>query len=140
MFALDNENKLRDLYLEGHPALRDRPMFVSVAPDHPAAAWMKVNDAVRDFDRIRGLVRDGFLVRTRADTDTVEARKNDPSRRDKALASGAQFVSTDYPEPRSAFSDYVVRFPGGIVARPNPINGVASVTDPEGPVAGNADR
>jgi hypothetical protein len=140
MFALDNEDRLRDLYLEGHPALRDRLMFVSVAPEHPAAAWMKVNDPVRDFDRIRALVRGGFLVRTRADADTVEARKNDPSRRDKALASGAQFVSTDYPEPRLTFSDYVVSFPGRVAARPNPINGDPSVADPEGPVERNAGR
>jgi len=122
MFALDNESSLRDLYLEGHPAARGRAMFVSVEPAHPAAAWMKVNDPVADFDRIVALVRAGFLVRTRADADTSEARRNDTSRRDKALASGAQFVSTDYPEPRREFSDYNVRLPGSVTARPNPIN------------------
>ncbi len=124
MFALDNEGSLRDLYLEGHPALQGRPLFVSVAPEHPAAAWMKMNDAITDFDRIVSLVRAGFLVRTRADTDTIESRRNDTTRRDKAFASGAQFVSTDFPEPRPEFSDYVVRFPGGSTHRPNPINGV----------------
>jgi hypothetical protein len=123
MFALDNEGKLRDGYLEGHPALKDRAMFVSVAASHPAAAWMKMNDAIKDFDEITALVRAGFLVRTRADTDTIDARRNDPTRRDKALASGAQFVSTDYPEPRRAFSDYVVHLPGSVTARPNPVNG-----------------
>jgi hypothetical protein len=123
MFALDNEGSLRDLYLERHRALRGRIMFASVAPTDPAAAWMKMNDAIKDFDRIVELVRSGFLVRTRADANTVEARKNDPTCRDKALASGAQFVSTDYPEPRPEFSGYRVRFPGGVVARPNPISG-----------------
>jgi Phosphoinositide phospholipase C, Ca2+-dependent len=123
LFALDNEGALRDLYLADHPALRGRAMFVSVDPEHPAAAWMKRNDPVREFDEIQALVKAGFLVRTRADADTVEARKDDQARRDKALASGAQFISTDFPEPRPDLSPYQVRLPGGIVARSNPISG-----------------
>jgi Phosphoinositide phospholipase C, Ca2+-dependent len=136
LFALDNEGSLRDLYLEGHAALRGRMMFVSVAPAHPAAAWMKVNDSVKDFDRIVELVRSGFLVRTRADADTVESRKDDPTRREKALTSGAQFVSTDYPEARPEFSSYRVRLPGGVAARANPVSGAAKVADSdrEGPL------
>ena len=126
LFALDNEGSLRDLYLEGHPALRDRVIFASVAPGHPAAAWFKLNDPVKDFDRIQRLVREGFLVRTRADADTRQSRTGDVSQRDKALASGAQFISTDYPEPDRRFSDYCVRLPGGIVARPNPVSGEAA--------------
>ncbi|WP_435005080.1 phosphatidylinositol-specific phospholipase C1-like protein [Tundrisphaera lichenicola] len=120
-FALDDEGALRDRYLDGHPALQGRVLFVSVEPDHPAAAWMKVNDPVRDFDRIQRLVQQGFLVRTRADADTQESRKNDPSRREKALASGAQFVSTDFPEPRLELSPYQVRLPARAAARPNPV-------------------
>ena len=89
----------------------------------PAAAWFKINDPVRDFERIRSLVRQGFLVRTRADADTIEARANDPTRREKALASGAQFVSTDFAESRPELSPYRVRLPGEVVARPNPISG-----------------
>lgn len=123
LFALDVGPETRDLYLEGHPALADRAMFVSVPPDHPAAAWMIVNDPIRDFDAIRNLVRAGYLVRTRADADTVEARRNDSTRRDKALGSGAQFISTDFPEPRPEFSSYHVRLPGRVVARPNPVVG-----------------
>jgi hypothetical protein len=123
MFGLDNENAVRDRYLKGHPALQDRAMFTTVAPSNPAAAWFKVNDPIEDFDRIQQLVRDGYLVRTRADADTAHARSNDSKQRDKALASGAQFVSTDYPEPDRRFTDYSVRLPGGVVARPNPISG-----------------
>jgi len=100
---------------------------VSVPPSHPAAAWMKDNDAVEDFDRIQRLVKAGFLVRTRADADTVEARTNDTRRRAKALASGAQFISTDYPEANPAFSPYAVRFDEGIVVRINPVNGDPSL-------------
>ena len=123
LFALDNEGDLCDLYLAGHPALRGRVLFVSVAEDHPAAAWMKLNDPVQDFEQIQKLVKAGFLVRTRADADTAEARTNDATRRDKALASGAQFISTDFPEPRPALSSYRTRLPGEVIARPNPISG-----------------
>ena len=123
LFALDNEGAVRDQYVEGHPALKDRVMFVTVAPEHPAAAWFKVNDPIKDFDKIQHLVKDGFLVRTRADADTRQARSGDVTQREKALTSGAQFISTDYHEPDRRFSDYSVRFPGGQVARSNPVSG-----------------
>ena len=123
LFAMDNSGKVRDLYLAGHPALQGRLLFVDVEETHPAAAWMKINDPVADFDRIQRLVKAGFIVRTRADAETAQARANDPTQRDRAFASGAQFISTDYPEPNPAFSSYQVRFENGIVARANPVNG-----------------
>lgn len=125
MFAMDNGGEVRDLYLDGHKALRGRLLFVSVDESHPAAAFMKINDAIRDFDKIQDAVKKGFLVRTRADSGTEESRHNDTTKREKAFASGAQFVSTDYPEPDSRFSDYRVRFAGGVNARANPVNGNA---------------
>jgi hypothetical protein len=131
LFALDNEDDVRDLYLEGHPALKERLLFVSVPESHVAAAWLKINDSINDFDRIRRLVGAGFLVRTRADADTREARSNDPTRRDKALASGAQFVSTDYPVPDSRLTTYCVQFPGRVVARSNPVCGNRAWDDKE---------
>ncbi len=123
LFGLDVDGPTRDLYLADHPALAGRTMFVPVAADHPAAAWMIVNDPVKDFAAIQTLVRAGFLVRTRADAETLQARQNDPTQRDQALASGAQFISTDFPEPRLEFSTYQVRLPDGVVARPNPLIG-----------------
>jgi hypothetical protein len=124
IFALDNEGPIRDRYIEGHPALEDRIMFVTAdTPEAPEAAWFKVNDPIKQFDRIQRLVRDGFLVRTRADADTRQSRTNDGTQRDKALASGAQFVSTDYSEPDRRFSDYRVQLPGGVVAQANPVSG-----------------
>ncbi|KPL68678.1 hypothetical protein SZ64_11570 [Erythrobacter sp. SG61-1L] len=63
----------------------------------------------------------GMLTYTRADTDTAEARADDVSRRDRALASGATIVSTDYPLPDRRFSDYMVRFADGSYLRCNPV-------------------
>ena len=62
-------------------------------------------------------MRRGYVVRTRADADTREARANDPGRARAALASGAQWVSTDYPAPGIAArfgATYAVRLPNGL--------------------------
>ena len=56
MFVLDNEDNIRDSYIEMHPALLGQLCFASVAESHPQAAWFKINDPVADFDRIRRLV------------------------------------------------------------------------------------
>ena len=125
LFAMDNGGDLPAAYLKDHPSLRGRLMFVSVHEMHPAAAFLKINDPIADFDRIQRLVQQGFLVRTRADAGTKESRQNDGTRRDKAFASGAQFISTDYPEPDWRFGEYQVRFPRSIVARANPVSGSA---------------
>lgn len=130
VFLLDNTDAVRERYLARSPVLAERLLFASVDESHPAAAWFKVNEAMTDFDRIQRLVRRGFLVRTRADADTIEARRQDPRRREAALASGAQLISTDYPEPQPSWGTYVGRWPGTAVARPNPVSSARpSATD-----------
>ena len=119
LLILDEGGQKRETYLEGW---RQRPMFTTVEPEHPAAAVMIVNDPLRDFERIRALVRDGYMVRTRADANTLEARVNDTNRRQAAFASGAQAVSTDYYSPSNPFgNDYRVWIVGGV--RCNPVAG-----------------
>ncbi|MFT4614853.1 MAG: hypothetical protein ACI9NT_002004, partial [Bacteroidia bacterium] len=109
-------------YIEGHPSLAGRVLFTDSAPGTPEAAFMKKNGPVGDADLIRELVSQGYIVRTRADSDTVASRTGDTTQRDIALATGAQFISTDYPVPNLEFSDYQVVIPGGGVARCNPVN------------------
>jgi hypothetical protein len=121
LFLLDNEGR-RDDYRDGALALDGRVLFTNSTPGEPDAAFVKVNDPLADPTLIPDLVSRGYLVRTRADADTVEARTGDTTRRDAALASGAQFVSTDYPVPDPRFTDYAVSLPGGGTARCNPVN------------------
>ena len=52
--------------------------------------------------------------------DTREARTNDTARQVQALASGAQYISTDYMTPDTRFSAYVAKLPGGGKARLSP--------------------
>lgn len=126
LFALDNGGSTKAAYVEGHPSLRDRILFVSAEPGEDEAAFVKLNSAIGSFDRIQELVALGFIVRTRADGDTEEARTGDTTKRDTAIESGAQFISTDYPVPNPDFgTDYMVEMPGGMPARCNPISAPA---------------
>lgn len=120
LFGLDNEGK-RDAYRDGDPTLAGRVLFTNSSPGQPDAAFVKRNDP---FDaEIPVLVAAGYVVRTRADADTNEARSGDTAPRESALASGAQYVSTDYPVPDPDFgTGYFVQIPDGTPGRCNPIN------------------
>jgi len=123
LFALDNGGRVRDLYVAGHPSLAGRVMFTDSPPGSAEAAFLKINDPLPDPSGLRERVVEGYLVRTRADADTLEARLGDTTRRDTALASGAHYVSTDYPVENPDFgTGYVVAIPDGDPARCNPVN------------------
>ncbi|MEJ0041886.1 MAG: phosphatidylinositol-specific phospholipase C1-like protein [Rhizomicrobium sp.] len=120
LFALDEEGEKIAAYIGHRKSLEGRVMFVNAKEDAPAAAYLTLNETA-DVPRIAEDVQKGFLVRTRADADTEEARANDTTRRDKALASGAQYVSTDYMRPDTRFGTYQARMPDGIIAACNPV-------------------
>jgi len=122
LFALDEGPEKVALYRGARQSLEGRVFFVNTDEASPAAAYLTLNDPIAEAERIRKAVAAGFIVRTRADAGTVEARRNDTQRRDAALASGAQFISTDYfwPEPRLD-NDYQVRLPGNAAALCNPV-------------------
>lgn len=119
LFALDEEAPHIKAYVGKQGTLRGRVLFLNVPEDSPFSAYITLNEAA-DVARITADVKAGLIVRTRADADTVEARSGDTRRRDAALASGAQYVSTDYRHPRRELSDYEARLPGGEVAVCNP--------------------
>jgi hypothetical protein len=121
LFALDEPPAKVAVYRGKRRSLEGRVFFINTDEASPAAAYLTLNDPVRDADRIRRDVAAGFMVRTRADANTVEARANNAVPRDTALAGGAQYVSTDYlwPDPRLA-GGYHVALPEGRTARCNP--------------------
>lgn len=125
LFVLHDSGSLRDLYTEKDP--QEWWMFPDADgnADHPFAAVHTLNDPFGDFEAIQALVQANHLVRTRADSDLAEARAEDDSRLLTALASGAHFISTDFPVPAEGF-DYWVQIPEGTPSRCNPL------TAPEG--------
>lgn len=124
MFVLDGR---RELYVPGNPNLEGRVFFTPSSPGQPDAAFLKRNDPLgddgQDWRDIRKLVRKGYVIRTRSDSDTVQARNGDPRMRNAALRSAAQWVSTDYPTLADNIfgTGYFVAMPRNLVARCNPV-------------------
>ena len=118
LLILDERGTKRDLYWQGW---RERPMFTNAPEGHAAAAVMIINDPLAQQDEIERLVMQGYMVRTRADADTREARDGGTQRREAAFASGAQAVSTDYYLPALRFrTGYQVRLDPPV--RCNPVS------------------
>jgi len=120
-FILDEGGEHRESYIAGHPSLKDRVLFTDSPAGTPEAAFMIINDSKRDQEKIKEMVRKGYMVRTRADAYTGEARANDRSGFVAACASGAQIITTDYYYKSKFFtSDYVVSFENNTNIRKNP--------------------
>ncbi len=118
VFLMD-QRAMESVYTEGHPSLEGRVLFTNAVPGAPDAAFTEENDGtVEEIDR---LAREGYLIRTRTDADTIQARTKDTSRRDAVMESGAHILSTDYPKGAAAASGFVVEFPGGAMVRCNPV-------------------
>lgn len=122
IFILDENDTKRDAYISGHPSLKNRVLFADAEPGTPEAAIHIMNEAEQDKAKINELVKKGYIIRTRADADTREARTNDRSTFEAALESGANIITTDYYQKSTHFkSDYIVAFPEGGYFRINPI-------------------
>lgn len=122
LFVLDeSEEKIRR-FLTQKPELKNAVLFVNLKEGNPEAGFRIINDPIENETYIQDLVRKGYIIRTRADSDTKEARTGDYTKFEKAKASGAQVISTDYYLPSTLFpSDFAVSFDGKTFERPNPI-------------------
>lgn len=122
LFVLDeSEEKIRR-YLTKKPELKNAVLFVNLKEGNPEAGFRIINDPVANESYIQDLVRIGYIIRTTADGSTKEARSGDYTKFEKAKASGAQVISTDYYIPSRLFpSDYSVSFENKTFERPNPI-------------------
>jgi hypothetical protein len=119
VFLLD-QRKMEPVYTDGHPALRGRLIFTNATPGAEDAAFTECNEcSAKDIDT---LVNRGYIVRARTDDPAQgQGLKNDGTRRDIVLGSGAQLVSTDYPAGEPSSAGYAVGFPAGATVRCNPV-------------------
>jgi hypothetical protein len=124
LLAIDETEARVAAYRGDRRSLEGRACFVNVDETSPMAAYLTLNEHA-DAPRIKAAVEAGFIVRTRADAETIEARSGDTTRRDAMLASGAQYVWTDYRHPEPGLTDYQVRLPDGAVALANPVRAAA---------------
>ena len=127
LFFLNRSDALRDVYTHGGTNLDGRVIFAESSSTDPFAAVIILNDPIGDRTRIEAAVREGFIVRTFAETSLAAGRANDQAGVDAALAGGAQIVSTDFPGSVPG-TDYIVQIPGGTPSRCNPINAPAGCT------------
>lgn len=124
IFILDEKGEKITAYTQGHPGLKGRVLFANAQPGTPEAAILILNEPEKDQERIREMVKKGYIVRTRADADTKEARHNDKTMFEAACLSGAQIITTDYYRKSTHFpSDYVISFEKGQYLRLNPLVG-----------------
>jgi hypothetical protein len=126
MFLMDNDpGAVSAAYTAGRPSLQGRVLFTNSRPGSPDAAFVKRNEPTdANLAQIQGLVRSGYVVRTRSDEPLSTVLSGDETRLRAALESGAQLVSTDFPEVGMSARydrDYVVALPEGGVARCNPV-------------------
>ncbi|NOW48692.1 hypothetical protein FHW96_004882 [Novosphingobium sp. SG751A] len=141
LFALDETPDKVALYRGHRASLEGRVMFINTDEQSPAAAYLTLNRPVEDAERIARDVKAGFLVRTRADEGTWQARANNTAHRDIALHSGAQSVSTDYlwADPRFP-GDFTVSLPHHAASLCNPMRTATRCRSLPVEVAGKADQ
>ncbi|MEM9083693.1 MAG: Ca2+-dependent phosphoinositide-specific phospholipase C, partial [Planctomycetota bacterium] len=122
VWVLDQGGSPKSAYLEARPGTKGGVFFTTGNDSEDTAAFFIINNPIRDHDKIRSLVRRGFMVRTRADAGLREARERDYARFEAAKSSGAQVISTDFPIPdRLIDREYMIRFDDMGFVRPNPV-------------------
>lgn len=105
-------------------SLENRLMFMESEPDDSFAAFILRDNAIVRQQEIQKMVKQGFMVRTRADIETYEAKVNDPTRSKAAFSSGAQVVSTDFFRAGNTYrTPYFVKPPQDKDYFANPVNG-----------------
>lgn len=131
MFVLLDGGRKRDIYSRGGTSLAGRAMFVQTSLESPLGVVTHIDQPLGNEAWIAELVRDGVMVRVRADAGLFEPFLGSVSRQMAALASGAQWVVTDFPAPESGAKlglRYWLAMPGGKPSRCNPVSAPAWCT------------
>ncbi|MGG7550686.1 phosphatidylinositol-specific phospholipase C domain-containing protein [Chryseobacterium arthrosphaerae] len=104
-------------------SLKERLMFLNSEPDDSFAGFILRDNAIIRQKEIQDLVKQGYMVRTRSDIETYEAKVNDSTRAKAAFSSGAQVISTDFFRPGNTYgTPYFVQPPQGKDYLNNPVN------------------
>ncbi|MGB2756190.1 MAG: Ca2+-dependent phosphoinositide-specific phospholipase C [Acidimicrobiia bacterium] len=114
-------------YEFGFPSLEKRAMFTAGEPGSENTAIVLKDTVAGNEAAISYLTQLGFMVRTRSDAGTREARTNDTSRATASFATGAHIISTDYPTADPIIgTPFVVNVPGSSAVHPARCNPVVA--------------
>jgi hypothetical protein len=83
-------------------------MFVYSQPNGEHTAFVVRNEPQGKEAEIRDLTS-RYIVRTRSDAGTLEARSNNYKRFQAAIQSGAQIISTDYYRPDKRLGNFFIK-------------------------------
>ncbi|GEJ46160.1 phosphatidylinositol-specific phospholipase C domain-containing protein [Chryseobacterium sp. ON_d1] len=104
-------------------SLKERMMFLNSEPDDSFAGFILRDNAIVRQKEIQDLVKQGYMVRTRSDIETYEAKTNDFTRSEAAFSSGSQIISTDFFRPGNTYgTPYFIQPPQGKDYLNNPLN------------------
>lgn len=123
IFFIDRTDALRDVYTHDLHDLDGRLAFIDSAVGDPFAGVMILNDA--SSPGVPAAVRAGYLVRVFSWTASDAVL--DPAVTAMGLASGAQVISTDFPDTARGGIEGV-RIPGGTPSRCNPLTAPSGCT------------
>ncbi|TNE45813.1 MAG: hypothetical protein EP343_25730 [Deltaproteobacteria bacterium] len=126
LFFLLMSEERKKAYTNDGKNLHGRIMFVSSNAKDPYAAVIQKDGPEGSEADIQALVKQGFLIRTRADADLNASKEKNETRLKAAQDSGAHMLSSDHAKPRT--DGYQVKVPGGTPARCNPVNAPSSCT------------
>ena len=110
------EGNHKEMYIEYLDRGEGRPMFVYGAPKGSSTAFVVRNQPIGNVDKIKTLAKI-YMVRTRSDAGTLEARAGDYSRWIEAFQSQAQIISTDFYKANPEFSPFFVEMPFELTLR-----------------------
>lgn len=119
LFVMLDKTEIRDLYIDRYPSLEGQWMFAIVNEAEPLASIISFVNPESQHERLLNATKTGFMVRTRPDFDTVEAREENYTRFELALSSGAHFITTDFPGNDHDIQ-YAIWLPDGpVMCNPN---------------------
>jgi hypothetical protein len=105
IFILDGD--INGFYTNAINNDENRLMFVYSEPQEKSCAFMIRNNPVGREQEIKDL-SNSYIIRTRTDAGTIEARNLDYNLFESAYESNAQIISTDYYRPDYTISDFVI--------------------------------
>ena len=95
----------------------------------PYAAMLKINNAVSSGDLVAEALAAGMVVTSNVGA-AGQTDEDNAAKREGSLASGAHFLSTDYPAPVEGREGHL-EIPGGSPAGCNPITAPTECTAQE---------
>lgn len=122
MFIFHNRRELRDYYLQGHPNLEGRAMFLNSRPGEPFSATVIIDDPYHK--EIPTWVKQGYYIRVFGGDPKTHSIEEVKARSEQAYSCGAHVISTDNPPGEACpKTGYFALFPDGSTIRWNPVNG-----------------